>query len=161
MITGFVAAVNTPTHLHTYTPACTLPAFVTGCRQRITHLCNIFACFCLSPNLTSFPLRSERKISMKQLSKTLHLCYFVPYFAPTLLSSCLQARQRKCCPACLRYYCASAALRIRAVAMAMYSASRSMPTKRKPSANAATPVLPLPKNGSRTTPPGGVTRRHR
>jgi hypothetical protein len=40
-----------------------------------------------------------------------------------------------------------------------YSSSRSIPMHRTPSARAATSVLPLPANGSSTTPPGGVTRR--
>lgn len=42
---------------------------------------------------------------------------------------------------------------------ATYSASRSHRIALKPFCRAAWPVVPLPANGSRTTPPGGVIRR--
>ncbi len=50
---------------------------------------------------------------------------------------------------------------MRALAISRYSDSRSIPTNEKPSRIAALPVEPEPMNGSSTTPPGGVTRRHR
>ena len=50
---------------------------------------------------------------------------------------------------------------MRARAISTYSASRSIPMNRKPSATAAFPVEPEPMNGSRTTPLGGVTSRQR
>lgn len=49
----------------------------------------------------------------------------------------------------------------RRLAISMYSASRSMPMKPKPSCSAAMPVVPEPTKGSRTVPPGGVTSLHR
>src|SRR5581483_8128915 len=48
---------------------------------------------------------------------------------------------------------------IRARAISTYSASRSIPKKRKPSSRQAIPVVPEPANGSSTSPPGGVTSR--
>src|SRR5690606_22393652 len=45
--------------------------------------------------------------------------------------------------------------------MLQYSGSRSMPMAEKPSCTAARRVVPEPAKGSRTVPPGGVTRRHR
>jgi len=50
---------------------------------------------------------------------------------------------------------------MRARAMAQYFSSRSIPMNRNPSSCAALPVLPEPANGSSTTPPDGVIRRHR
>ena len=50
---------------------------------------------------------------------------------------------------------------IRCSAMAKWAGSRSMPMAWKPSPMAALIVVPLPMNGSSTTPPGGVTRRQR
>lgn len=44
-------------------------------------------------------------------------------------------------------------------ACSMYFGSRSMPTKRRPSASAATPVAPLPMKQSRTSAPGRVDER--
>lgn len=58
-----------------------------------------------------------------------------------------------------RAYRAADAILARAISM--YSSDSSMPTNRNPSSIAALPVLPLPMNGSSTSPPGGVTRRHR
>ena len=55
----------------------------------------------------------------------------------------------------------SSARCMRTLAIAMYSGDISQPTNRKPSPTAALPVLPEPMNGSKTTPPGGVTKRHR
>jgi hypothetical protein len=49
----------------------------------------------------------------------------------------------------------------RASAMATYSASRSIPIQGKPSISAAMAVVPEPRKGSSTVPPGGVTRRTR
>src|SRR5690606_30945397 len=51
----------------------------------------------------------------------------------------------------------TAAMRLRMISQ--YSGSRSMPMAEKPSWIAARRVVPEPANGSRTVPPGGVTRR--
>src|SRR5690606_10228927 len=48
---------------------------------------------------------------------------------------------------------------IRASISGRYSASRSMATHLNPSTMHASMVVPDPANGSRTTPPGGTTRR--
>ena len=48
---------------------------------------------------------------------------------------------------------------ILALAISMYDSSRSMPMNEKPSRRAAMPVEPLPVNGSRIRPCGGVMRR--
>src|SRR5690606_633230 len=53
----------------------------------------------------------------------------------------------------------SSAMRLRM--MLQYSGSRSIPIHEKPSWTAARRVVPEPAKGSRTVPPGGVTRRHR
>lgn len=50
---------------------------------------------------------------------------------------------------------------MRASAILMYSSSFSIPMYRNPSSIAALPVLPDPLKGSRTSPLGGVTKRHR
>lgn len=51
--------------------------------------------------------------------------------------------------------------RSRRGASGRYDASRSIPMQRRPVATAATAVVPLPRNGSRHIPPGGVTSRTR
>jgi hypothetical protein len=45
---------------------------------------------------------------------------------------------------------------MRAAATSRYSASRSTPMNRRPRRLATAPVVPVPKNGSRTTSPGRV-----
>jgi hypothetical protein len=51
--------------------------------------------------------------------------------------------------------------RMRARATVWAQGVMSAPRNRKPSSTAALPVLPEPRNGSSTSPPGGVTSRHR
>src|SRR5690606_1735160 len=54
---------------------------------------------------------------------------------------------------------ASSSARMRRRERSTYSASASMPMKRRPSATAATPVVPEPQKGSRTIAPGSEEQR--